>query len=107
MKFKEKGKKVVLHGVIDEVKINLIRGNKVEKWRRKNGYGIIAQLEAVSKLLRENELLPKDMKQLVEEFGDSSAEPTVLLQPKSHDHYIPLKEGAKPFQLRPFRCPCV
>ena len=40
-------------------------------------------------------------------FDDVFLEPQGLPLERSQDHCITLKEGAKPFQIRPYRCPYI
>ena len=42
---------------------------------------------------------------LLKEFEDVFAVPTSLPPTRSHDHRIPLKEGAQPVNIRPYRHP--
>ena len=50
-----------------------------------------------------NEVIPRGMQAVLEEFKDVFKEPTKLPPHREHDHRIPLMEGAKPVNIRPYR----
>ena len=47
------------------------------------------------------------MKELLAQFKEVFAEPQGMPPIRSHEHGIPLKEGATPFQIRPYKCPYI
>ena len=47
------------------------------------------------------------MKELLRLFEKVFSEPQGMPLVRSHDHAIPLEEGAAPFENRPYRCPYV
>ena len=54
-------------------------------------------------LLRVNEVMPQGMQAVLREFEDVFKEPTKLPPHREQDHRIPLVEGAKPVNIRPYR----
>ena len=48
--------------------------------------------------------IPTEMKELLAQFKEVFAEPQGMPPIRSHEHGIPLKEGATPFQIRPYKC---
>lgn len=66
---------------------------------------IVAHISAIAD--RQWEPIPAKLKAVVNYF------PIVFLEPKKlpptwfNDHYIPLKKGAQPFKIGPYRCPYV
>ena len=44
-----------------------------------------------------------DMQQILSEFEDVFQEPSKLPPLQEIDHYIPLKEGTQPINVRPYR----
>ncbi|XP_027088576.1 uncharacterized protein [Coffea arabica] len=74
MKF-HKGKELVeLRGESRELTLKVIKRSRLDKWKKKQVYGITAQLFVGLPPIR------------------------------SHDHGIPLKEEVKPFQIRAYKC---
>ncbi|GJU19862.1 retrotransposon-related protein [Tanacetum coccineum] len=49
--------------------------------------------------------LPKEMKEVVDEYEDVFEVPKQLPSHRSHDHRIPLIEGTQPVNIRPYRHP--
>nr|XP_027099159.1 uncharacterized protein LOC113718454 [Coffea arabica] len=98
---------VELKGEVSELKLRAIKGSKLAKWRRKQAYGITAQLCVVEEGKENSEVIPAEMKDLLHRFEGVFAEPQGMPPRRSHDHSIPLKGGATPFQIRPYRCPYV
>ncbi|XP_027071813.1 uncharacterized protein [Coffea arabica] len=95
---------VELKGEVSELKLRAIKGSKLAKWKRKQAYGITAQLYVVEEEGEDPEVIPAEMKDLLGRFEGVFAEPQGMPPIRSHDHSIPLKEGAAPFQIRPYRC---
>ncbi|XP_027169435.1 uncharacterized protein LOC113769164 [Coffea eugenioides] len=65
------------------------------------------QVSAVVDKEPDQEPTPPEMEKLLQEFKDVFQEPQGLPPERSQDHCITLKEGAKPFQIRPYRCPYI
>ena len=78
----------------------------MEKWLKRQTYGVIAQLVAVEEEGNPDQI-PTEISQVIEQYRDVFAEPKGMPPTRSHDHQIVLKEEAKPFQVRPYRCPYV
>ncbi|XP_027083531.2 uncharacterized protein [Coffea arabica] len=104
MKFTRGKEEVELKGESNKLKLTAIKGSKLMKWRRKQEYGVTALLTILEEGQEE---VPTGVKQMLNQYQDIFAEPQGLPPPRSHDHGIPLKEGARPFQIRPYRCPYV
>lgn len=49
--------------------------------------------------------IPKEVRQVLEEFTDVFQEPKSLPPQRTHDHHIPLKIDTYPFTIRPNRYP--
>mgnify|MGYP004709673387 FL=1 len=79
------------------MQLRLIKGSRLHKWARKQTYGILAQLRAVTEKVPETEAIPPEMEGVLQEFEDVFREPQGLPPERSHDHSITLKEGSKPF----------
>ena len=107
MRFLQGRQPVELKGEVSELKPRAIKGSKLAKWKRKQAYGITAQLYVVEEEGEDPEVIPAEMKDLLGRFEGVFAEPQGMPPIRSHDHSIPLKEGAAPFQIRPYRCPYV
>lgn len=71
----------------------------------RDSYGIVGQLCTIKEEQMEN--ISGRVLEVVHQFAQVFEELKELPPPKSHDHYIPLKEGAQPFKVRPFRCPFI
>ncbi|XP_071902628.1 uncharacterized protein [Coffea arabica] len=103
MKFHKGKEPVELKGEVGKLKLKLIKGSKLAKWKRKQSYGL--------HVVEEGEETPgrmlAEMKVLLNQFGKVFAESQGMPPVRSHDHGIPLKEGAASFQIRPYRCPYV
>ena len=52
-----------------------------------------------------NSLIPEPINNLLIQYQDVFFEPNQLPPPRSHDQSIPLKEGAQPVNLRPYKYP--
>ena len=95
-----------MKGEIGGVKLIASNGNRLVKWKRRQAYGITVQLCSIEEDQRAQEKIPEEMKRVLDQFSEVFAEPQRLPPNRSHDHGIPLK-GAKPFQIKPYRCPYV
>nr|XP_027067528.1 uncharacterized protein LOC113693155 [Coffea arabica] len=104
MRFLQGSQPVELKGEVSELKLKAIRGSKLAKWRRKQAYGITAQLYVMEEEKEDTEVIPAEMKDLLNRFEGVFAEPQGIPPRRSHDNSILLKEGATPFQVRPYRC---
>ncbi|XP_071924641.1 uncharacterized protein [Coffea arabica] len=107
MKFRKGKQQVELKGEDSTIQLKLIRGSRLHKWTRKHTYGIMAQVCAVEDRESVQGPYPPVMEKLLQDFADVFQEPQGLPPTRSQDHCITLKEGAKPFQIRPYRCPYI
>ncbi|XP_027083512.2 uncharacterized protein [Coffea arabica] len=107
MRFLQGGQPVELKGEVSKLKLKAIKGSKLAKWRKKQTYGISAQLCVMEEGEEDTEVIPAEMRSLLDQFKGVFAEPQGMPPRRSHDHSIPLKQGAIPFQVRPYRCPYV
>ena len=104
----KKGKQQVeLKGEGNQVHLRLIKGSRLHKWARKQAYGILAQLKIITDEVPDTEIITLEMERVLQEFENVFKEPQGLPPERSHDHSITLKEGSKPFQIKPYRCPYV
>ncbi|XP_027170262.1 uncharacterized protein LOC113770100 [Coffea eugenioides] len=106
MKIHQGKHEVVLRGEDNSVKIRGLKGNRLKRWLRKQAYGVVAQLAAVMEVDDPGQT-PAEISQVLDQYKDVFEEPKGMPPTKSHDHQIILKEGARPFQVRPYRCPYV
>ncbi|KAL2506438.1 Uncharacterized protein Adt_22059 [Abeliophyllum distichum] len=99
------GEKVTLCSGNVDGRIELINGPQLESLLVQQPYGLVGQLNTIL----ENEVTetPEELKPILIEYDDVFQEPKGLPPERSHDHHIPLKEGAQPFQIRPYRCPFI
>ncbi|XP_071914038.1 uncharacterized protein [Coffea arabica] len=106
MKIHQGRQEVVLkwEGVI--TKLKGLNGGRLAKWLRKQPYGVVAQLVAVEEEGSATQL-PAEIRQILEQYKDVFEEPKGMPPVRGHEHQIDLKEGAKPFQVRPYRCPYI
>ncbi|XP_071928143.1 uncharacterized protein [Coffea arabica] len=107
MKFKKEKQQVELKGEGNTVQLRLIKGSILHKWTRKQAYGILAQVSEIEDKEPDQEPISPEMEELLQRFKDVFQEPQGLPPERSQDHSITLKEGSKPFQMRPYRCPYV
>ena len=107
VKFRKGKQQVELKGERDQVQLRLIKGSRLHKWARKQAYGIMAQLSAVQEEVQANATTPPEVEKVLQDFEEVFKEPQGLPPERSHDHSITLKEGSKPFQIRPYRCPYI
>ena len=107
MKFLKGRESVMLKGEVEKLKLKANKVSKRAKWRRKQTYGITAQIYLVEEGRGNQEQIPTAMGELLKQFETVFSEPQDMPPIRSHDHAIPLKEGAAPFQNRPYRCPYV
>ena len=98
---------MLLKREVEKLKLKAIKGSRLAKWRRKQAYGITAQLYVVEEGGVDHDQMPAEMKELLRQFENVFSEPQGMPPVRSHNHAIPLKEGAAPFQNRPYRCPYV
>ena len=93
-----------LRGEVRELKLKVIKGSKLAKWKKKQEYGITIQLYVVEEEGENLGVVPAKMKDLLGRFEGVCAEPQGMPPVRSHDHSIPLKKGAASFQIKPYRC---
>ncbi|XP_071924950.1 uncharacterized protein [Coffea arabica] len=102
-----KGKQeIILIGDDSSTKLEILKGGRLAKWLRKQEYGVVAQLVTVGKEERPGQI-PIEINYVLDQYKDVFEEPKGMPPTRSHDHQIVLKEGARPFQVRPYRCPYV
>nr|XP_027118736.1 uncharacterized protein LOC113735978 [Coffea arabica] len=106
MKIHQGRQEVVLQGEGDIIKLKGLNGGRLAKWLRKQSYGVVAQLVAVEEEGSAAQL-PAEIRQILEQYRDVFEEPKGMPPTRGHEHQINLKEGAKPFQVRPYRCPYI
>lgn len=54
-----------------------------------------------------SKVVPAEVQAVVDWFSLVFSEPKGLPSARFNDHHILIKEGARPFKLRPYRCPYV
>lgn len=73
------------------------------QWLRRQPYGIVAKIQAMNE--EERDTLPTEVQVIIEQYSEVFVEPRGMPPPRFNDHRIPLKEGAQPFKIKPYRCP--
>ncbi|XP_071905809.1 uncharacterized protein [Coffea arabica] len=102
----EEGGEMVLEGAAKQPSMKLIRGKAVKKFMQQK-HKTLTSICSASENSNSDGVspLPSEISELLHEFSDVFAEPTQLPPERAHDHTIPLKPGAQPFKLRPYRYP--
>ena len=105
------GETVHLQGSSEDCELDLIRGKDLRHFiEYKKRCFAIRNMEAemapagASEGTRE-EQQPQEIKELLEEFSEVFQQPVSLPPIRACDHAIPLKSGAQPFKLKPYRYP--
>ncbi|XP_027155252.1 uncharacterized protein LOC113755447 [Coffea eugenioides] len=106
MKIHQGKQEVVLKGKDISTMLRGLKRGKLAKWLRKQAYGVVAQLVAVEEEENPGQL-PAKIRQVLDQYKDVFEEPKGMPPTRGHEHQIVLKEGANPFQVRPYRCPYV
>ncbi|CAL5378579.1 unnamed protein product [Camellia sinensis] len=108
MEFQLNDKRHVLRGGKKE-ELTVIGANKIKKIVQKQAQGVVAQVysfqaecDEIEETLQPD--LEPDLEALLVDYGDIFQEPKTLPPTRSHDHCIPLKTGAEPTNIRPYRC---
>ncbi|XP_071907830.1 uncharacterized protein [Coffea arabica] len=91
MKFLQGKQPVELKREISKTKLKAIKGSKLAKWKKKQTYGITVQLYVMKEGEEDTEVIPAEMKSLLDQFEGVFAEPQGMPPRRSHDHSIPLK----------------
>jgi hypothetical protein len=98
---------VVLHDFTSPNRNANINANKLSKLCRGQVLGYIVQVNSMQhsdkSLAVDN--TPPPIAAVLSEFADVFSEKTTLPPLRESDHHIPLKEGAKPPNVRPYRVP--
>lgn len=105
IKFSYQGMEVELKSAIMDEELLMMEGRQMNQWIRRQPYGIIAQLQAITE--GENAQIPTMVQTILKQYTEVFVEPKGMPPPRFNDHRIPLKEGAQPFKIRPYRCPYV
>uniref|UniRef100_A0A0A9D1W1 Reverse transcriptase domain-containing protein n=1 Tax=Arundo donax TaxID=35708 RepID=A0A0A9D1W1_ARUDO len=103
MRFSHKKQRITLNGIKDNVKsCKLISANKVNCLLRKGDLAQVVKLNPVCET-KQQEVIPPEVQELVQKNAAVFSEPTDLPPQRSCDHSIPLLDGAKPVNLKPYR----
>jgi hypothetical protein len=85
---------------------DLLHNADVQKLMCKSILGYIIQIyELEEESVKDQQQLPQEVQQLLQQFPHLFAEPTSLPPHRDCDHAIPLTQGATPPNLRPYRVP--
>ncbi|OIS99338.1 putative mitochondrial protein [Nicotiana attenuata] len=99
----KKGNKLVYQGIFEEGKLNMISSGTMGKILKK-GQALIAHLFMMNSFGTEDqEPVGEAIKEVLHQYPDVFEEPKSLLHVRTLDHTIPLKPGAMPVNLRPYR----
>ncbi|XP_027088526.2 uncharacterized protein [Coffea arabica] len=106
---KYQGEMVHLQGSSEDCELDLIRGKDLRHFiEYKKKYFAIRTMEtdmastSASKKTGEDQQ-PQEIRDLLEEFSVVIQQPVSLPPARACDHAIPLKPGAQPFKLKPYR----
>jgi hypothetical protein len=112
MVFDYEGRSCLLQGLVTLNTLDLVEGDsfRLPKTERR---GVLLQLlhQPASTMALEGISLPSTtapagpLTDILNSFADVFAEPQGLPPARSHDHAIPLQEGAQPVSVRPYRYP--
>ena len=97
---------MVLEGAAKQPSMKLIRGKAIKKFMLQK-HRTLASICSVPEDSNSDDVnsLPSEISELLHQFSDIFAEPTQLPPKRAHDYTIPLKPGAQPFKLIPYRYP--
>lgn len=102
LEFSHLGKVVKLQGITPQTsQCATISGEQLQGMTKKGFVMCLVQLQAVE--LQNQKEVPDMVQPLLQEFAHVFSEPTGLPPKRMCDHHIPLVEGAKPVNLRPYR----
>ncbi|XP_070028563.1 uncharacterized protein [Nicotiana sylvestris] len=97
----KKGNKLVLQGIFEEGKLNMISSGTMGKMLKK-GQALIAHLFMMNSLgIEDQEPVGESIEEVLHQYPDVFAEPKSLPHVKTLYHTIPLKPGAMLVSLRP------
>ncbi|XP_077225019.1 uncharacterized protein LOC143858248 [Tasmannia lanceolata] len=100
---KSLGEQHTLRG-IQNSKVQTVEGKELTQLLKQKSWGFLAQIDFNTQL-EEGKNTHEDLAILLEEYHDVFQEPKGLPPHHSHDHHIPLKSGAQPVNVRPYRYP--
>jgi hypothetical protein len=81
----------------------IISSDKCSKLIEQGALGYMLFSTSDTSNLDEHPPIPEEMSDLLHQFQDIFQAPTGLPPHRDCDHHIPLKEGAKPYNVRPYR----
>lgn len=102
MQFSVSGRKLILNGET-ATDVRIVDAKKMQHLLNKQPSGMMAQLCSIQPVPTRE--VPSDLLQIRHTFQDIFMEPKSLPPCRTHDHQIPLKPGAQPPNIRPYRCP--
>ncbi|XP_027118691.1 uncharacterized protein [Coffea arabica] len=104
IKLSEEDGEMVLKGAAEQPSIKLVRGKAIKKFMQQK-HRTLASICSVPEDSNSDDVnsLPSEISELLHQFSDIFAEPTQLPPKRAHDYTIPLKPGAQPFKLIPYR----
>ncbi|XP_060190417.1 uncharacterized protein LOC132619575 [Lycium barbarum] len=98
-----KGNKLVLQGITEEGRLSMMISKSISKVLKK-GHTLIAHLFMMSVEVQQGqEQIEEVIQDVISQYPDVFAEPKTLPPIRTLDHCIPLKPGAMPVSLRPYR----
>ncbi|CAN6326944.1 unnamed protein product [Urochloa humidicola] len=114
MKFPLKGKRVVLHGLKDNISsCKQISGRKLKGLLRHKAVSHLVELKHIPSKAQHTDInaltaqapasVPAEIQKVVQQFDSLFKEPSALPPPRQDDHHIPLIPGAQPVNVRPYR----
>ncbi|KAM7497180.1 hypothetical protein LguiA_021594 [Lonicera macranthoides] len=108
MNVMKEGRAVTLQGGTSPYgELKVISGGSLYSLCSSQQCGFIGQLSFVAEDNQNNDSIPIEVTQLLDDYDDLFKEPKGLPPPRAFDHQIPLKPGAAPFSIRPYQYPHV
>ena len=102
LEFQHQHQLVKLQGIVPQTDCcPTITGAQLQGMSKNGSIMCMVQLNAVE--VPEHAVIPTIVHPLLQEFQELFSEPTELPPKRTCDHHIPLIEGAKPVNLRPYR----
>lgn len=103
LRFTYQGRRITLTGVKDcTSQCNPLKGKTLKGLLRKGGVAHMVHLAKVDPTCS-SDAIPEDIHQLIQQHSHLFQEPTSLPPRRSFDHAIPLIQGVKPVNVKPYR----
>ncbi|KAL4290632.1 hypothetical protein GQ457_14G012640 [Hibiscus cannabinus] len=94
---------ITLHGGKKLPSVKLISEDKLHKWAKRDSE-LMGEIYLMSADVTTTEI-PEQLQPVLEKYQQVFEEPKGMPPTRNHDHYIVLKPGTQPVNLRPYRFP--